>query len=67
MLEQQRLRREFDLARRLQRSLLPRRRRDGFPVIGVNRPAHEISGDFYDYFDLPDGRKMLDAAEKVAE
>ncbi len=56
LLEQQRLRREFDLARRLQRSLLPKRRRDGFPVIGVNRPAHEISGDFYDYFDLPDGR-----------
>lgn len=56
LLEQQRLKREFDLARRLQRSLLPRRRRDGFPVIGVNRPAHEISGDFYDYFDLPDGR-----------
>lgn len=56
LLEQQRLKREFDLARRLQRSLLPKRRRDGFPVIGVNRPAHEISGDFYDHFDLPDGR-----------
>jgi sigma-B regulation protein RsbU (phosphoserine phosphatase) len=56
LLEQQRLKREFDLARRLQKSLLPKRRRDNFPVIGVNRPAHEISGDFYDYFELPDGR-----------
>ena len=56
LLEQQRLKREFDLARHLQKSLLPRRRRDGFPVIGVNRPAHEISGDFYDYFELADGR-----------
>lgn len=56
LLEQQRLKREFDLARRLQKSLLPRRRRDNFPVIGVNRPAHEISGDFYDYFELADGR-----------
>ena len=56
LLEQQRLRREFDLARRLQRSLLPKRRRDGFPIVAVNRPAHEISGDFYDYFDLADGR-----------
>ena len=44
------------LARELQRSLLPRRRRDGYPVLAVNRPAREISGDFYDYFDLPDGR-----------
>lgn len=56
LLEQQRLKREFDLARRLQKSLLPHRRRDGFPVIGVNRPAHEISGDFYDHFELADGR-----------
>lgn len=56
LVEQTRLKREFDLARRLQKSLLPKRRRDAFPVLGVNLPAHEISGDFYDYFDLPDGR-----------
>ncbi len=56
LLEQQRLKREFILARRLQRSLLPRRRRGAFPIRAVNRPAHEISGDFYDYFDLDDGR-----------
>lgn len=56
LLEQQRLKREFDLARRLQRSLLPKRRRHGFPIVAVNRPAHEISGDFYDYFELADGR-----------
>ena len=55
LLEQQRLKRELDLARHLQKSLLPRRRRDGFPVLGVNRPAHEMSGDFYDYFELPGG------------
>ncbi len=56
LLEQQRLKREFDLARRMQKSLLPKRQRGGFPVVGINRPAHEISGDFYDYFELADGR-----------
>jgi sigma-B regulation protein RsbU (phosphoserine phosphatase) len=56
LVEQQRIRRELDLARRVQKSLLPKRRRDRFPLIGINLPAHEISGDFYDYFDLPDGR-----------
>jgi len=56
LLEQQRLKREFDLARRLQKALLPKRRRDGFPLLAVNVPAHEISGDFYDFFDLPGGR-----------
>jgi sigma-B regulation protein RsbU (phosphoserine phosphatase) len=56
IVEQQRMRRELQLARTIQKSLLPRRRRGKFPLIGVNLPAHEISGDFYDYFDLPDGR-----------
>ena len=56
LVEQNRIRRELQLARQMQRSLLPKRRREGYPLIGVNRPAHEISGDFYDYFDLPDGR-----------
>ncbi len=55
-LEQERLHRELSMARRMQRSLLPRRRRGGFPLLALNRPAREISGDFYDYFDLPDGR-----------
>ncbi|HEX7916309.1 GAF domain-containing protein, partial [Rudaea sp.] len=54
--EQQRIRREMGLARSIQKSLLPKRRRGHFPLLGVNLPAHEISGDFYDYFDLADGR-----------
>lgn len=56
IVEQQRIRREVELARTIQKSLLPKRRRGKFPLIGVNLPAYEISGDFYDYFDLPDGR-----------
>jgi len=56
LVEQQRIRRELDLARRMQKMLLPKRRRGKFPLIGINLPAHEISGDFYDYFDLPGGR-----------
>jgi sigma-B regulation protein RsbU (phosphoserine phosphatase) len=56
LVEQNRIRRELQLARQMQRSLLPRRRRDNYPLLGVNRPAREISGDFYDFFDLPDGR-----------
>lgn len=55
LVEQNRIKREFQLARQMQKTLLPARRRD-YPVTALNLPAREISGDFYDYFDLPDGR-----------
>jgi sigma-B regulation protein RsbU (phosphoserine phosphatase) len=55
LVEQQRIKRELELARKIQRSMLPKRRRGAFPLLGVNLPAHETSGDFYDFFDLPGG------------
>lgn len=56
VVQQDRLKKELGMARRLQRSLLPKRRRGCFPLRALNFPAREISGDFYDFFDLPDGR-----------
>jgi sigma-B regulation protein RsbU (phosphoserine phosphatase) len=55
LVEQERIRRELDLAREIQRSLLPADGDSGFPVCGLNYPASEVSGDFYDFFVLPDG------------
>jgi len=55
LLEQNRIRREFELARQMQKTLFPKRR-VGYAVNAINRPAREISGDFYDFFDLADGR-----------
>ena len=52
LVEQNRLKKEITLARRLQRSLLPPRKKPPFPVVGSNVPAYEVSGDFYDYFSL---------------
>ncbi len=54
LVEQKRLRKELTLARRLQRSLLPARQSPPFPIVASNLPAHEVSGDFYDYFALGD-------------
>ena len=56
LVEQERMRRELDLAREIQRGLLPARPAGDFPVCGLNLPALEVSGDFYDFFALPDGR-----------
>jgi sigma-B regulation protein RsbU (phosphoserine phosphatase) len=56
LVEQERMRRELDLAREIQRGLLPAPHAGDFPVCGLNLPALEVSGDFFDYFSLPDGR-----------
>ncbi len=56
LVEQERVRRELELAAEIQRGLLPEPRPEPFPVHGVNFPARMVSGDFYDFFPLDDGR-----------
>ena len=55
--------RELDLAREIQRSLLPMDNDPALPLTGLNVPARELSGDFYDYFRLPDGRIYFSLAD----
>jgi len=52
-----RLERDLDIARDIQRQLLPREnpRVQGFDVAGWNRPADQTGGDYYDFFPLANG------------
>ncbi|HEC28744.1 MAG TPA: GAF domain-containing protein [Gammaproteobacteria bacterium] len=52
---QERTRRELELAREIQAALLPENSAD-YDIYGVNIPARMVSGDFYDHFQLDDGR-----------
>lgn len=63
LVEQERVRRELELAAEIQRSLLPEARDAAFPIHGVNIPAGEVSGDFYDFFALPDGRLVFNVGD----
>ncbi len=56
LVEQERIAREWELAAEIQRSLLPDPGDGDFPVAGVNHAARTVSGDFYDFFSLDDGR-----------
>jgi sigma-B regulation protein RsbU (phosphoserine phosphatase) len=56
LVEQERVRREMELAAEIQRSLLPESQDSEFPIHGVNVPARTVSGDFYDFFEIADGR-----------
>ena len=50
------LNKELELAREVQRSLLPNESEHIAGVVGVNISAKAVSGDFYDFFALRDGR-----------
>ena len=56
MVEQERVRREVELAAEIQRGMLPSSLPAEVPVVGVNRPAYAVSGDFFDILRLPEGR-----------
>jgi sigma-B regulation protein RsbU (phosphoserine phosphatase) len=53
---QERLHRELELASEIQRNLLPAQAAPGSAVHGMNIPAREVSGDFFDYFPIDDER-----------
>lgn len=66
---QERMAREMQLAREIQQAFLPQSvpELDGWDLRVFWRTAREVGGDFYDFFELPDGRMGLviaDVADK---
>ncbi len=57
--------RDLEIARDIQRSLLPRTAPNipGFDIVGMSRPAQQTGGDYYDWQTLPDGRLALVIAD----
>jgi serine phosphatase RsbU (regulator of sigma subunit) len=60
-LEKERLEREMQLAADIQRRILPRGAPQvpGYELVGWNRPARQIGGDYYDLFQLQDGHLAI--------
>lgn len=56
MMESDRMKRELEMASFIQRRFFPPLAEAGEAICGVNLPASQLSGDFYSYYDLPDGR-----------
>jgi serine phosphatase RsbU (regulator of sigma subunit)/HAMP domain-containing protein len=55
--EQERLKRELEIAREVQRRLLPDKmpQLEGLQLDGICLPAQEVGGDYYDFFHITDG------------
>jgi len=64
-LHQKRLEAELEVAREIQTRLLPTEtlRGEGFVIQGRNEPSRMVGGDFFDYFQLPDGSVALAIAD----
>lgn len=71
-LQHARVQREVDLAKEMQAGLLPTKfpseaEHPGIDLYATLDPAYEVSGDLYDFFNLPDGRLCFlvgDVADK---
>ncbi len=59
--ERQRIEQELRIARLIQQTLLPKSLPGlpGYDVAAYYQPAREVGGDFYDFFELEDGRVSL--------
>ncbi|HET9229007.1 MAG TPA: SpoIIE family protein phosphatase [Thermoanaerobaculia bacterium] len=60
-LERERLEREMHVAAQIQRQILPKEAPvvPGYQLVGWNRPARQVGGDYYGHLVLPDGRVEL--------
>ncbi len=56
LVEQEKVKRELELAAEIQRNLIPSIDDTSKVIHGINIPARTVSGDFFDYFTLADGR-----------
>jgi serine phosphatase RsbU (regulator of sigma subunit) len=63
--EQERLKRELEIARQVQVRLLPGEMpvMDGMDISGICQPATEVGGDYYDFFPLDDHRLGIAIAD----
>ena len=59
MIEKNKIQKEVEIVGEIQRSLLSQNKKEDFPIAGINIPAKVVSGDFYNFSDLGDGRYGL--------
>ncbi len=50
------MQKEIEIVGDIQKTLLSQNKKDPFPIAGINIPAKVVSGDFYNFSDLGDGR-----------
>ena len=63
MVEKNKIQKEVEIVGEIQRSLLSKNKEKDFPISGINIPAEVVSGDFYNFSDLGDGKYGFGVAD----
>jgi len=63
MVEKNKIQKEVEIVGEIQKSLLSQNKKNPFPIAGINIPAKVVSGDFYNFADLGDGRYGFGVAD----
>ncbi len=63
MIEKNKIQKEVEIVGEIQKSLLSQNKKEPFPIAGINIPAKVVSGDFYNFSDLGDGRYGFGVAD----
>ena len=63
MIEKNKIQKEVEIVGDIQKSLLSQNKKDAFPIAGINIPAKVVSGDFYNFSVLGDGRYGFGVAD----
>ena len=63
MIEKNKIQKEVEMVGDIQKSLLSKNKKENFPIAGINIPAKVVSGDFYNFSDLGDGKYGFGVAD----
>ena len=63
MIEKNKIQKEVEIVGDIQKSLLSKNKEKDFPISGINIPAKVVSGDFYNFSDLGDGKYGFGVAD----
>ena len=63
MIEKNKIQKEVEIVGDIQKSLLSKNKNSKFPISGINIPAKVVSGDFYNFSDLGEGKYGFGVAD----
>ncbi len=63
LIDKNRMQKEIEIVGEIQKTLLSQNKNEPFPISGINIPAKVVSGDFYNFSDLGDGKYGFGVAD----